>query len=637
MGNIPHVNELRLFSFLSKNKRGKIPKDVIKVRNIDDILNLRGKITPRYDFIRGEEGEIILDLTDLRGVEDLGDKIKVLPGTKWRDVIKFSPEVYGNLDFSIGGDIHFNEPVFGFNEFGEIRNAVEVEAVIDGKTYLGKYNGGIIKSVIIRKETKNIIYMKKDINIDDLPDLINHWFLRSIPIFRDIRVFKNGNKVMVTVAYPESRKRLLKSYIEGFEESDPIYEEFNAPHHYFYSGFSDLNYLKEIVKLLNEVEYWVMKIGRRRIHLTLLSNKPLSLPFVNLLPYSSIEDQYFGGDCIGCGRCIDVCPHYDQTKLKAYSPLGFYYLSHLGVESEVSKCHMCGFCNLVCPVKLDIVSMLKTKFKINNEKEVKYKLNLKLPRVIVITPISQEFITRAIKSMVYLRSKGIRVGVMTLNIPIEDIIKGNLSDESVIRELDGVDEIITITPEEYNYLTFLKTKKIIEISYIEDYVIRDFSEKVKNSLVHESCFLGRERNFSKTIRECSHAFLDFINSENNVKAIKADITLCPFTSIVSKIPTLLDKVIQINNFEEYAMKALENILASVKDYEDILADIEWYKGIDDEVYSKTIKDIMLSKIKNLSDDLVVSLYFYLSINSQLEMPEINLIKSLVEEYLSIII
>ncbi|MEM4138718.1 MAG: 4Fe-4S ferredoxin, partial [Sulfolobaceae archaeon] len=112
-----------------------MPKDIIKIKNIDEFSKLTGEETPRYDFIRGEEGEVIADLIDLRGIEDLGDRIRVLPGTKWRDVINFSPEIFGNLDFSVGGDVHFNEPVFGFNEFGEIRNRVEVEAIINGKSY----------------------------------------------------------------------------------------------------------------------------------------------------------------------------------------------------------------------------------------------------------------------------------------------------------------------------------------------------------------------------------------------------------------------------------------------------------------------------------------------------------------------
>ncbi|MEM1656980.1 MAG: 4Fe-4S dicluster domain-containing protein [Sulfolobaceae archaeon] len=611
-----------------------MPKDIIKIKNIDEFSKLTGEETPRYDFIRGEEGEVIADLIDLRGIEDLGDRIRVLPGTKWRDVINFSPEIFGNLDFSVGGDVHFNEPVFGFNEFGEIRNRVEVEAIINGKSYTGKYVGGIIKSIIIRKEIKNIIYMKKDISINEFIDTIDSWFSKTIPVFRDIRAFKNGEKVTLLVAYPEFRKGLLKKYIEDFKDSNVIYEEFNIPHRYFYSGYVELNSLKDIVNSLNRAEHWSMRIGRRKIYITIFSNTPLSIPFTYLSPYCNIEDQSFGMDCIGCGRCVNICPHYDQVKLRAYSPLGFYFLSSIGMGNEVSRCHMCGLCNTVCPVKLDIVGTLKSVLKINGEKEVKYKLNLKLPKVIVITPLSQNFILRAIKAMLYLRRRGIRVGIITLNIPVEDMIKGNLSDENVIKELNGIDEIITITPEEYNYLSFLKTKKIIEISYIEDYVIKEFRDKIRGLQIHEPCFLGSEKNFPKAIKACSHSFLDFINSEDNIQQVKADITLCPFTALVSKIPTFLDKAVQMENFEEYAEKALESIISSVKNYESVILDIEWYKDLDDTIYSMVIKDIMWSKVKSLGDEFIIPLYFYLSINPQLEMPEITIVKNIIEEYLS---
>ncbi|MEM1600267.1 MAG: 4Fe-4S ferredoxin, partial [Sulfolobaceae archaeon] len=74
-----------------------------KVKNLikyNDSLDIPANAKPRYEYFRGVESETIVDFTDYKGIEDLGDRIKVKAGTKWEDVIKnYNVEFWSNLDF----------------------------------------------------------------------------------------------------------------------------------------------------------------------------------------------------------------------------------------------------------------------------------------------------------------------------------------------------------------------------------------------------------------------------------------------------------------------------------------------------------------------------------------------------------
>jgi ferredoxin len=631
---INEVNELRLFSFISKTKRGKIPLKVFTPKNINDINFTKGLVA-RYDFIRGMEGEFIVNLTELRGVSDLGDRIEVLPGTKWSDIIKYSPEVYGNLDFSVGGDVCFNEPVFGFNEFGEITNRVEVEALNENGVYTGKYRGGIIRKVIIRKETKKIIYMRNiyDLtNLNEIIDKLKFWFSLGIPPFRDIILFKEKDKIVFQVAFPESRRTLVQKYIDEFKEDIPYFEGLRIKHRYLYSGYSNLFDLEKVLPYLKDSEYWSIRVGRRKLYFFVLSNKPLALP-IQLSQYCSFSQEYYGLDCIACGKCVEVCPHKDQVGMISYSPLGFYFLSNLGFEKEVANCHMCGKCDSVCPVKLDIVESLKKSSNINGDKELKFKIDLPLKKVIVITPISQNMIKRIIKSFIFLREKGYKVGILSLNLSTDKIVKGKLEDENILNKLTGIDEIITVTPEEFYYLSVIKARKIVEISYIEDYVVPEI-KNLNTMKVHEPCFLSTKmEDIGIMVKECSHVFLDFINNEDNIKRIDAEITLCPFTAQRLGIRTPLDIVVELDDYENLAENALEIISKKIIESDKILSDASWYKDLAPEVYNKLIKDLFSSIISSIDEKSLISLYFYLSLNP-LKDEISEAIKSILNEYLS---
>jgi len=91
----------------------------IKITREEDIRNLPNNVEAKYELLRGNvTSNIVADLSELKGVEDLGDSIKVLAGTKWRDIIGYSPELWSIMDFSVGGTISLGDEGFGYNEFG---------------------------------------------------------------------------------------------------------------------------------------------------------------------------------------------------------------------------------------------------------------------------------------------------------------------------------------------------------------------------------------------------------------------------------------------------------------------------------------------------------------------------------------
>jgi glycolate oxidase iron-sulfur subunit len=74
-------------------------------------------------------------------------------------------------------------------------------------------------------------------------------------------------------------------------------------------------------------------------------------------------------DCIRCGRCLPVCPTYQQTTLETQSPRGRLSLlravedgkldlEDAGVEEHLYHCLDCRACNVVCPAGIPIGELI---------------------------------------------------------------------------------------------------------------------------------------------------------------------------------------------------------------------------------------------------------------------------------------
>ena len=74
-------------------------------------------------------------------------------------------------------------------------------------------------------------------------------------------------------------------------------------------------------------------------------------------------------DCIRCGRCLPVCPTYQQTALETFSPRGRLNLMRAvedgkldlhepGLEAHLYHCLDCRACNLVCPAGIAIGELI---------------------------------------------------------------------------------------------------------------------------------------------------------------------------------------------------------------------------------------------------------------------------------------
>ncbi|HET7090788.1 MAG TPA: (Fe-S)-binding protein [Anaerolineae bacterium] len=74
-------------------------------------------------------------------------------------------------------------------------------------------------------------------------------------------------------------------------------------------------------------------------------------------------------DCIRCGRCLPVCPTYQETALETQSPRGRLNLlravedgkialDHARVEEHLYHCLDCRACNMVCPAGIPIGELI---------------------------------------------------------------------------------------------------------------------------------------------------------------------------------------------------------------------------------------------------------------------------------------
>ncbi|MEM4943040.1 MAG: 4Fe-4S dicluster domain-containing protein [Saccharolobus sp.] len=580
-----------------------------KVKNLikyNDGLDIPANAKPRYEYFRGVESETIVDFTDYKGIEDLGDRIKVKAGTKWEDVIKnYNVEFWSNLDFTVGGSVFFNDPITGFNEFGKIASRVDVDAILDGKYYSGKYKGGIVINVYLKKESKENIYKKYYGELPDIISIIKNWYSIRIPVFRDISIVKEeNNESYILVSYPKSREILVADLIYGFETENKIkYEHLN--YKYWYFGYLPISELDSIIDLINNSERSIIRFRKDEISYSIYSNKPLG-SIKNALDYSTTENESLFKGCILCGKCIEVCPYGKQNNDIEHTPLGFYVISYFNKDNDLANCHMCGLCEEVCPVSLNITDDLRKSAKLNQIlPRNTIRINKEYTSVLLITSLSETFFEYIIKAIVYLLKKGKKIGIIYLPYDFSKIVKNEVD----LKELEKVKEIYVITPEEYFYLQKLKKKRTIDIYNLQLMILEDL--KLNMNDVHIPCLM---RNEIKSDIICSNVFLNMLNNRNNIRKVEKKITLCPLTAKALNIMTPMD-LLNITINEEYVDSFIERLDKNLSVIKDIEEDISWYDGIDDNIKNELYSKIIESTIKNEKIEDLVLLYFKLdSIN-----------------------
>ncbi len=592
-------------------------KNVIKYK---DGINITSKSVPRYEYFRGVEGEYVVDFTDYIGIEDLGDKIKVKGGTRWRDVIKYNVELWSNLDFSVAGSVYFNDPIFGFNEFGEIRDKVEVDAISNQNPYFGKYNGGIIINVYIRKETKEIAHkVKYDTKLENLFDIVKKWYVGRIPPFRDVSIIKKDEEIYLSVSYPKIREGLVKNFVNDFNDDNKI-EYDSLTYKFWYFGYLDFNKLDEIIGKTYESRFSIIRFRKNRVAYSIYSDKPI-VGLENSLDYSTLENENLFKGCILCGNCISVCPYGKQSNDSFYTPLGFYSFSYFNQVGDIANCHLCGLCEEVCPMKLDITLELR---KNSNLKEINpnYTISVIKPKssVLVITPISEGFYDLIVKSIIYLVRKGKKIGIIYLPYNFSKIVKNEID----LKGLEGVKEIYVISPEEYFYLKRLLAKNIVDIYNIQALILEELNIDIND--VHVPCLLRSDVKANKIT--CSNVFLNLLNGKDNInKEIKNKITLCPLTGRELGIPTPLD-VLNYNIDFSIANKILDKIKQSINDLGEVVEDINWYSGLDNMIYENLYSSIVNNIIKNESLENLIIFFFF---TQKLDNIDENLKKTIVSE------
>ncbi|AWR93557.1 4Fe-4S dicluster domain-containing protein [Acidianus brierleyi] len=596
-----------LFSALSPTVKVNPPEVIIKVRKEDDLQNLRD-FTPRYEFIRGLQGNKIADLTEFKGVEDLGDKIKVMPGTKWKEIINYNPEIFCIRDFTVGGSVSFNDACFGFNEFGYIKDRVEVEAYIDGQKYEGKYKGGIISAVLINKENKEMCYKYLEGDFLYLANLVKKWFISDFPVFRDVTLIKENNKAKVFVSYTKTREVLVKKFIDNFQDSKPPYEDIRK-HKFRYAGYITLVSFEPSVFSRSDLVYFHFR--KNEVYYYAFSQNPLVLP--NTTVYSDVNDKILFNGCILCGKCTEVCPHKDQRDSSVFSPLGFYVLSSFSKEKEVSNCHMCGKCTNVCPVDLSIVLDLIKSAKFP-ETKLGININLFSRRVIVLTVISKDLKEFAIKAFKILDSMGIKVGIITLDLSYAELIKSEFNND-IKERIKYIDEIITLTPEEFHFLSSLQNVKIIDVTFIYQLLEKEIKNKLEKMKVHVPCFY--DANFKNADKTCSYEFLNEVNNEGyGKKNPNADISLCPLAARRLGIKNILD-LFNVQIDYSISDKFYKDFISYLGSLNELFKDLEWYTDIDDNVKNEAFTDLIENFLSSRSKDEL--LLFYLNNDKYIDL------------------
>ncbi|MUM65233.1 4Fe-4S dicluster domain-containing protein [Acidianus infernus] len=582
-------------SIISKN----IDK-YIKITKEEDIKNLPNNVNAKYELLRGNvTSNIVADLSELKGVEDLGDSIKVLAGTKWRDVISYSPELWSVMDFSVGGTISLGDEGFGYNEFGELANRVTVEAYLNGEKYTGKYRGGIIYAIYIKKENKPLIFKQYSGSEDIVLSKVKSLLSENVLPFRDISLIKDNNGTRLVVSYTQVREILVRRYISGFSEAPHLYPQLSSIGKFIYIGKTDL--LNISSDLLKNTKYAYFTFRGNSAYYVVSSD--IKLDITSISQEYSIEK--FNG-CILCGKCVDTCPHSYQRNSPVFSPLGFFVLSTIGKETYVSNCHLCGICEEVCPVDLNIVDLIKQKSTLNS-KVPNVQLTFPSKKSIILTAISDNLLEDALKLIKYFSLRGIKLGVITLPEPLEKIVKGQINLENARKLLENVDEIITLTPEEARYLIVLKSVKILDITFAYSILENIIRPLMEGKRIHFPCFYSEKEFYG-----CSYEMLNLANNEGyGENKINAEITLCPLAAKRLGIKSYID-LLNINLDISDVYKLHTEISETLSTLDRVLEDAEWYKEIEPKIYEKIFLDA-IDKVL-LSKNYFEIFYYYLNID-----------------------
>ncbi|BDC18426.1 4Fe-4S dicluster domain-containing protein [Acidianus sp. HS-5] len=571
----------------------------IKITSEDDIKNLPSNTDAKYEHLRGNvSSNAIADLSELKGIQDLGDSIKVLAGTKWRETIRYSPELWSLLDFSVGGTISLGDEGFGYNEFGEIVNKLSVEAYLNGEKYVGKYKGGIIYAVYIKKENKPLKFKGYSASEDVIVAKVKSLLSENVLPFRDISVIKDNSGSRLVVSYTQIREILVKRYIDGFSDFSPFYPELSNFGKFLYIGKTELRNISS--DLLKNAKYAYLTFRGSSVYYIISSDTDLKISSGQVYSF----DKFSG--CVLCGRCVEVCPHSYQRDSLVFSPLGFFTLSSIGKETEVSNCHLCGICEDVCPVDLNIVDSLKKKSTLNG-KTPNIQLNLPSEKSIVLTAISDQLLEDALKIMKYFSLRGVKLGIITLPDPLDKIVKGEINTDNAKKLLEVVDEAITLTPEEARYLIPLKSIKILDITFAYSMLENNIKSLMKDRKVHYPCFYSNGKFYG-----CSYEMLNLANKEGySNNKIDAEITLCPLAAKRLGIKSYID-LLNINLDTSDIDKLHNEFNEMLSTLDKVLVDAEWYKEIEPSLYDKIFIESIdkIIQSKNYFDIF----YYYLNMD-----------------------
>jgi len=599
------------YRVIARSLRGGEPRSMLRAEKLEDLLKSSTLgLVPRYEMSRGIEGDYIVDLSNLRGIKEEGEWLEVMAGTPWREVINYSPELYGNMDFSVGGSVFFNDPVFGLNEFSGIRRRVRVKAVKEGTEVEGEYVDGLIYSVRIRREVRKVVTKVLMGTLEDLGKRVNSLYAGGVPVFRDVSLVKSEGKWTLYVSYPESRERLVSAFVDEMSEAEPFLESLGISHRFRFYGKAERVKAMGSFQKLDSYDSVVLRFSKAEVYASVYSTTftPLPAEFV-LFPYSDTSTSQEFVDCVFCGRCIDVCPHGFQRNSPSYTPFGFF----VSKSPELANCHLCGLCEKVCPVNIDIVSQLRRAGRFEVNLPPPPDLALKRQTVALITPLSYSLGDYTVKALKLLKFKGLHCGVVTVDVNYGSFLRGDVDYRLVADRLKDVDEVITLTPEDYKFM--IPVKRLITADVVPIDLL--FKDEIQGKRIHIGCmaqdYWGQEGD-----RTCSTEFLNLVNGEgvkiSNRKEI-ADLSLCPLSARRLGIMNLAEALgVSLKEELEEVRNFVKGLLSSYESMKDLIFDLSWYQGLSEELYTNGLISLIIGEAK-LSETALL-----LAIMGQVEVP-----------------
>ncbi|BCU67439.1 hypothetical protein HS7_08760 [Sulfolobales archaeon HS-7] len=556
-----------VYSAVARNKRVPPPSRVIVAKNISDIITASLQSpTPRYELSRGIEGDFILDLSNIKGILEKDDEIEVLAGTTWREVRAFSPEIFCNESFSVAGSVFFNDGCFGDNQFFSISKRVKVKEVSNGEINEGMYSGGIIYSVIIKKEKRKLVTVSLNNDLENIKRILKELYSPISP-FRDVTVVKDEEGLTLYLTYVNELEKLVSKFTENCSISSYPVENIEFPHNYRYFGRVELNIGINMLDSLIQADKAFFRFSKNSMYFSLYSIAPLQLDTRILYPFSDDNDSVMN-ECIMCGKCVNICPRFQQTDNKSMTPMGFFISS----SPDTATCNLCGICDNVCPVHIDITRILRKTISPNLSLSPIPELYIPKPVSVVITPLSFSIKDYALKGLLFIQQKVKDVGILMLNIDFNRVLREGFQFQ-VPKE---VSTAVFLTPEEYHYLKNVFESRNIEVKLLHSYL--NIAETV-----HVGCLIEVDGD-----RNCSGAFINMINGHGLPK-VKTDakVSLCPIAAKALGINDLTTYMnIDVKKIIDAEVKDLGMLIKKKKEIENILYQIEWFKDIDNEIYEK---------------------------------------------------